>query len=97
MDNRPYDFVVKKLGDERRVEVKGAQGDAASVTVTAGEVNAALQGPEATDLYILSGIIVTGRDSEPMATGGTQRVIAAWRPAAKDLQPTEFRYSLPPE
>lgn len=92
---RPYDYVASKPGDERRVEVKGAQGAGVSVIVTAGEVIAALDSPEPTDLFVLYGIEVIQRDDAVAAQGGLERVIVSWRPMSAYLVPTEYRYSLP--
>lgn len=50
---RSYDYLASRSGENRRVEVKGLQGAGDSVTVTAGEVNAALAGPETTDLFAI--------------------------------------------
>jgi hypothetical protein len=65
------------------------------VVVTAGEVDAARLGPEKTDLYLLHGIVVMESEDGVVATGGVKR--SPWRPEASDLQPIEFRYSLPVE
>ena len=92
--HKPYDYVISKDGITRRVEVKGTQGDCVSVLVTAGEVNAALTGPEPMDLFVLSGIGITGRDGEVFATGGRRRIVDNWRPKEADLVAKVFLYSL---
>lgn len=94
--NRPYDYVAKKGDQKRRIEVKGTQGDASSVTVTAGEVNAALSGSELTDLFVLYAIEVDRREGSINVSGGKARVVSPWAPGNGELVPTEFRYKLPP-
>jgi hypothetical protein len=92
--NRPYDYVATKSDDKRRIEVKGTQGEADSVIVTVGEVNAALQGPEPTDLFVLSGVKICIQREDVVATGGTPLITKGWRPEPKDLAPIQFRYNL---
>jgi hypothetical protein len=93
--NRPYDYVARKGSETRRVEVKGSQGDASSVTVTAGEVRAATRGPEPTDLFVVFAIEITKGPQGVVASSGRTRIITDWAPAASDLEPTEYRYRLP--
>jgi hypothetical protein len=92
---RPYDYVATRGDERRRIEVKGSQSDGQSVMLTGNEVEAAKAGPEPTDLFVLSQIAVGIMDGNPVPSGGTMRLIADWRPSAKDLTPTEYRYVVP--
>jgi hypothetical protein len=92
---RPYDYVVARGGEKRRVEVKGTVSDGSSVTLTGGEVEAVRAGPEATDLFVLSRIDINMLNGTPVAAGGSLRLITNWRPQTTDLTPTEYRYALP--
>jgi Domain of unknown function (DUF3427)/Domain of unknown function (DUF3883) len=93
--NRPYDFVVTLNSDVRRVEVKGTTGLGDSVILTANEVSAARKGPEPTDLFIVHSITVVKESDSVKASGGEVRLLPNWTPRNADLNPTEYRYSVP--
>lgn len=67
------------------------------MTLTGLEVEAVKAGPEPTDLFVLFGIVVSETAGNPVASGGSMRLIEKWLPNTKDLTPTEYRYAVPPE
>jgi Domain of unknown function (DUF3883) len=88
---KPYDFRCTLDGLEVRVEVKGTRGDGAAIEVTIGEVENARGADWRTDLFVVSGILVTRTLDAPVASGGTVRIVAGWRPAPEDLECIRFR------
>ena len=88
---KPYDFRCMLDGLEVRVEVKGTRGDGAAIDVTIGEVENARGAGWRTDLFVVSGILVTRTLDAPVASGGTVRIVAGWRPAPEDLEAIRFR------
>lgn len=94
-NNRPYDLVCTRHGDERRVEVKATQSSGESVLLTAGEVKAARDPVAVTDLFVLHGIVVSRGEAGYVLSGGTVKLIRDWTPREGDLTPTEYTYLLP--
>jgi hypothetical protein len=47
------------------------------------------------DLFVLSGIEVTGRDDVISATGGRQTIVNNWKPTEADLVAKVFLYNMP--
>ncbi|WP_410598438.1 protein NO VEIN domain-containing protein [Amycolatopsis sp. lyj-90] len=88
---KPYDLKCRRKGEELHVEVKGTTGAAAAVELTVNEVNHA-HGPDVTDLFVVSEIIVN--DSYE-TSGGKTHIFENWTPNEDALQPIRFRYELP--
>jgi hypothetical protein len=94
--SKPYDLVVTKGRDVRRVEVKGSSGAAITVELTTGEVDNS-RGSIATDLYVVDGIQWTrAADGVVHASGGQARRWKDWTTEDSSLTATRYRYVLPP-
>ena len=65
------------------------------MTLTGNEVEAVKAGLEPTDLFVLSAIAISMVNGNPVLSGGSPRLIVAWRTNARDLTPTEYRYTVP--
>lgn len=91
----PYDLVVTKGTDLRRVEVKGSSGAATHVELTKGEVKNSRK-PTPTDLYVMDGIR-WARDADGVVStwGGEARWWQDWMATKASLQATRYRYTLP--
>lgn len=92
---RPFDLLALKDGRELHVEVKGSTGRAATVEMTAGEVDEADSHPDS--LFVVVDEIgwSKGNDGTVRTTGGRPRL---WWATALDedrLQATRYRYLLP--
>jgi Domain of unknown function (DUF3883) len=92
---RPYDLVVTRGDESRRVEVKGSTGAAEAVELTIGEVlNAREYAP--TDLVVVDGVSwVREADGSVTASGGQLRRWSDWVPAEHGLQVLRYRYGPP--
>ncbi|WP_208326003.1 protein NO VEIN domain-containing protein [Amycolatopsis arida] len=88
---KPYDLQCRRGTEELHVEVKGTTGAAAAVELTVNEVEHARD--NLTDLFVVSEIVL---DGDRAASGGTTHLYENWTPADDALQPTKFRYRLPP-
>jgi hypothetical protein len=94
--SKPYDLVVTKGRDVRRVEVKGSSGRATTVELTSGEVDNS-RGSLPTDLYVVDGIRWTrDADGSVDAYGGDTRWWKDWTADDASLVATRYRYALPP-
>lgn len=91
---KPYDLLVRGLGAERHVEVKGSSTSAIAVELTANEVYHAHHHVP-TDLVVVDGIEFRRAESEYELSGGQLHVFADWQPEEEHLSPTRFRYDLP--
>ncbi|UKD58583.1 DUF3883 domain-containing protein [Amycolatopsis sp. FU40] len=89
---KPYDLRCRRGDEELHVEVKGTTGSAAAVELTIKEIEHA-RGTDITDLFVVSEIVV---DNDYTTTGGRTQLFPDWAPADEHLQPTKFRYELPP-
>jgi hypothetical protein len=90
-----FDLLCRKGGRERRVEVKGLQGEPISVLLTRNEVESARSRSHRTDLFVLHGIsVLTGR-RKVKAIGGKRCAISNWRPRRDQLEVERYRYRLP--
>jgi hypothetical protein len=77
-----------------RVEVKGTTGGGASVLLTANEVaHARAQAPHVA-LFVVSEIRLQ-REPEPVASGGTVRILEPWDIGACELRPVAYECVLP--
>jgi hypothetical protein len=94
--SKPYDLVVVKGRDVRRVEVKGSSGAATTVELTSGEVHNSRQSIP-TDLYVVDGIQWTrAADGLVHAGGGDARWWKDWTAEDSSLVATRYRHVLPP-
>jgi hypothetical protein len=92
--NKPYDLVATK-GDTRLfVEVKGTTTGGEQVILTKNEVAHAQGHPGECVLFVVHDIEVAG-DSEPVASGGVEKMIEPWVPADEDLVALSFQYRVP--
>lgn len=94
-NTKPYDLVVTREHDVRRVEVKGASGTAEHVELTHGEVdNSREYAP--VDLFVMDGIqFERNPDGTVDAFGGEARLWRDWRASDSALKPIRYRYKLP--
>jgi hypothetical protein len=100
---KPYDLrctpaaLCTPGSPEIHVEVKGSVGSAETVIVTFNEVQHALESSRyRADLVCVTTIVLVRTSDGPWrGTGGSLAFIEDWRPAADDLQPTEYRYRPP--
>ena len=82
-------------GRVRHVEVKGSSVGVSDVELTRGEVRHSRETTPC-DLFVVENIAYD-RSKTPVETwGGRARVWRDWRAADADLEPTRFRYQLPP-
>jgi hypothetical protein len=92
---KPYDLLVRGLGKELHVEVKGSSVEAGAVELTVNEVTHA-HNHKPTDLVVVDCIRFRKRsDGEYVTSGGQRRVWRDWEPEDALLSPTRFRYDLP--
>ncbi len=91
---KPYDLLCRNGGRPLYVEVKGTQGDAREVVLTANEVKHFREKYPHTALLVVAGIRLTGKP--PVGRGGEEREIAPWRPRHADLRATQYDYAVPP-
>jgi len=89
----PYDLECSRGDIVRCVEVKGGTLGASTVCLTRREVGNARE--YETDLFVVSDIVVQGHGENAIATGGVCRLFGLWEPEEEDLEPTEYRYTLP--
>jgi hypothetical protein len=93
--SKPYDLVVAKGRDIRRVEVKGSSGRATTVELTSGEVDNSRDSLP-TDLYVVDRIRWTREaDGSVDAYGGNTRWWGDWTADDASLIATRYRYALP--
>ena len=93
---KPFDLLITQGKDVRSVEVKGSSGTASTVNLTFNEVeNAHMAG---TVLVVLDDIAYSkSADGSLRASAGRPRVWWQWTPKEDRLQPTQYRYTLPPD
>lgn len=90
-----YDLCCTGHGREVHVEVKGTTTGGSKVELTINEVNHARGTKWRTDLFVVSEIKVTTKNGEFKTAGGKCRIATAWNPAAEDLAPIRFCYTIP--
>lgn len=95
--SNPYDLVVRKQAEIRRVEVKGSTARSVSqVFLTKNEVEHARSFLYPVDLVVVEGIEVHVQlDGKVIATGGEIRMYLDWKPHDDDLIPIQYSYRLP--
>jgi hypothetical protein len=88
-----FDYVARRNGEERRLEVKGLAGGIGSVLVTAGEVQSAKDASIRTDLVVIHDIQLIERSPGVFqGQGGTVYVIENWFPDDDRLKPVQYEY-----
>jgi len=93
--SKPYDLVVTKGNEVRRVEVKGSSGAATTVELTNGEVDNSRESVP-TDLYVVDGIQWWREaDGSVQADGGDVRWWRDWTAKDARLKAIKYRYQLP--
>jgi hypothetical protein len=88
--NSSYDLLCRRGNEERRVEVKGTTGGAATVFLTRNEVVAAQSAPSVAVLAIVHHIPL---ESETVASGGELKLFEPWSLRSEDLIPLMYRYT----
>jgi hypothetical protein len=98
-ESNPYDILAVGKDTELHIEVKGSAGTSTTVELTAGEVNEATTGREASSVLFLVDQIEWSRSAsgEISTSGGRMRLWWNWKPEHERLTPTSFRYLLPPD
>jgi uncharacterized protein DUF3883 len=93
----PFDYEARKVGERRRIEVKGLSGELGSVIVTAGEVKSARDANIQTDLVIIHNIVLLETEQGVFqGEGGTVHLIRNWSPEEERLTALQYQYSLQP-
>jgi hypothetical protein len=93
--SKPYDLVVTRGRDVRRVEIKGSSGVATTVELTTGEVDNSRESIP-TDLYVVDRIQWTREaDGSVHTSGGEARWWKDWSAQDASLTATRYRYVLP--
>jgi Protein NO VEIN, C-terminal len=93
---RSYDLHATRGDEVLHIEVKGSTQAADSVELTVNEVTHARQ--DNTDLVVVDQITYVRLDDGTIhGTDGRMRLWSTWQPAKPDLDPTRFRYRLPPD
>jgi hypothetical protein len=90
----PYDLLVRGLGPDRHIEVKGSSVSLSAVELTTNEV-AHARNYAHTDLVVVDGVQWTKANGEYQLSGGRLQVWCDWTPAQEHLSPTKYRYELP--
>ena len=94
--NRPYDYVVRKGNQEKRVEVKGTTTDGSGVILTPNEVENARTWKDLC-LFIVRGIVITRLPNGGVeASGGSLAIFDPWRIDDGKLEPLGYKYQVPP-
>lgn len=91
----PFDLRATRGAETLRVEVKGTTGPYGSVFLTRNEVDLARLEPASAVLFVLSGIRVETDGDTVAAIGGEARVLMPWSVDDGELEPLQFRYTLP--
>jgi hypothetical protein len=97
-DSCPYDVLATSDTEELHIEVKGSSGTATTVELTAGEVlDSSFEGEYESVLVVVDQIEWSREPSGTVfAKGGRPRVWRDWIPDSERLDPTRYRYLLPP-
>jgi hypothetical protein len=94
----PFDILAVGETDELHIEVKGSSGTSTTVELTAGEVRQASGSEDYQSVLVVVDEIAWERDPQGIVvtSGGRSRIWHDWRPTDERLDPTQFRYLLPP-
>ena len=91
----PFDYEAHKVGERRRVEVKGLSGEPGSVIVTAGEVKSARDANIRTDLVIVHNIVLVETVQGVFeGEGGIVHVVRDWSAEEDRLTALQYQYLL---
>jgi len=94
-DNKPYDLVVSRADEIRRVEVKGTTTEGETVELTYGEVDNA-EDFTPVDLFLVYGITFERLpDGNAVGFGGIARRWDDWTPDRASLKAIRFRHTVP--
>ena len=94
--NASFDLLCTRADRVLDVEVKGTTGGPESVLITAAEARRAVGRYPDIALYVVSGIDLVGRNSlDPVASGGSVRVLDPWDVRACRVEPVTLRCYLP--
>lgn len=92
---KPYDLLCEKSGKRLYVEVKGTQGTAATVVLTANEVQFARKHQSNMELYVVHSVVVERESGQFKTKNGVSLVLSQWSPKDVQLRPISFWYDLP--
>jgi hypothetical protein len=90
--NKPYDYEATFKGQRTFIEVKGTTSDGSSVILTNGEVAHIETRYPNTALVIVSHIKLSGTEDDPIATGGSFRLVHPWQIEEQDLKVISYQY-----
>jgi len=94
-DNKPYDLLVTRGGDVRRVEIKGTLSEGVTVELTHREVDN-VRDFSPVDLFLVYGVEFERLpDGNAVGFGGFVKRWADWRPMEGSLKPIRFRHTVP--
>jgi hypothetical protein len=92
--NRSYDFVIKKDGQTRAVEVKGTQTSGDTIILTKNEVDLSRAQGSNMVLFIVHSIIMNKKTVKKGS--GVVSIIDPWQVSNDRLMPISFTYRLSP-
>ena len=92
-----FDLRCRKDGSELHVEVKGTTTNRPQVVLTANEVLHAREEHPRTALVWVNEIVLDRTGDDPVASGGSIRVIEPWRIDDGTMEALAFAYTLPAE
>lgn len=91
----PFDLRATRAEEKLHVEVKGTTGPYGTIFLTRNEVDLARREPASAALFVLSGVRVETVGDTVAAIGGEARVLMPWSVDDGELEPLQFRYTLP--
>lgn len=92
---RPYDLDCRKGDQILHVEVKGTTSEGVKVGLTRNEVRHARVFHGRVALFVQAGIILSGTETDPLASGGTSHVWNPWEIDLGELDPVVYEYTVP--
>lgn len=90
--NRPYDFLIKKNGESRFVEVKGTQTAGDTIVLTKNEVELSHAHGDKMVLFVVHSIVMNKKTVKQGS--GVVTIIDPWRVNDDKLTPISFTYKL---
>jgi hypothetical protein len=91
-----YDLLCRNGAEELRVEVKGTTTHGEAVLITHNELENAKKHFPNVALFVMSEIEIDRSETEPRATGGTERVLHPWDISTCQVTPVTLDCCLPP-
>lgn len=91
----PFDFIATRLGNSIIVEVKGTTSRGQQVILTEGERKAQAEAYPDNALIVVHSIEIDTRCNDVFCTGGEVHCLLNWRIEPCQLQPIQYRYSVP--